>query len=102
MPGHDDLEDATVDFPVAELRGPPLVHAQVDDVQPVTEIVEHKARLTVIGADGPRFPERVEIVKSHLLAPDAASGRGEAMLFRWRRGREQRHIAIGRANRGLI
>jgi len=53
VPGHDDLEDAAVDFPVAELRGPPLIHAQVVDVQPATEIVEHKARLTVIGADGP-------------------------------------------------
>ena len=102
MPGHDDLEDAVVDFPVAELRGPPLIHAQVDDVQPVTEIIEHEARLTVIGADGPRFPQCAKIVKSHLLAPDAAGRRGEAVLFRWRRGREQRHVTIGWAHRGLI
>jgi hypothetical protein len=35
------------------LRGPPLVHAQVDDVQPVTEIVEDQARLAVVRPDGP-------------------------------------------------
>ena len=53
MPRHDDLKDAAVDFPVAELRGSPLIHAQVDDVHPVTEIVEHEARLAVVRADGP-------------------------------------------------
>jgi hypothetical protein len=62
VPGHDHLEDPAVDFPVAELRGPPLIHAQVDDVQPVAEIVEHQARLTVVRADGARFPERAEVI----------------------------------------
>ena len=102
IPGHDDLEDAAIDFPVPELGGSPLVHAQVDDVQPIAEIVEHEARLTVIRPDGPRFPQPVEFVKPHLLAPDAARCRGEAMLFRWRRGREQRHVTIRWANCGLI
>ena len=62
VPRHDDLEHAAIDLPVAELPGPPLVHAQVDDVQPVTEVVEHQARLAVIGPDGPRFPQRVKLV----------------------------------------
>jgi hypothetical protein len=94
MPGHDHLEDAAVDFPVAELRGSLLVHAQVDDVHPVAKVVEHEAGLAVVGADGPRFPQPVEVVKAHLLAPYAARRRGEAVLFRWGRGREQRHVAV--------
>src|SRR6202044_2692160 len=71
VPGDDHLEDAAVDLPVAELRGARRVHAQVDDVQPVTKVVEHQARLAVIGPDGPRLPQRVEVVEAHLLAPDA-------------------------------
>jgi hypothetical protein len=62
VPGHDHLEDPAVDFPVTKLRGPPLIHTQVDDVQPVAEIVEHEARLTVVRADGARFPQRVEVI----------------------------------------
>ena len=102
VPRHDDLEYAPVHFPVAELRGPGRIHAQVDDVQTVPEIVQHQARLTVVGADGPRFPQRVEVVEPHLLAPDAAGGGGEGVLFRrWRR-REQRDVTVGGADRGLI
>ena len=52
MPLHHDLEHAAVNLPVAQLTGPALVHAQVDDVQPVAEIVKDQARLTVVGADG--------------------------------------------------
>jgi hypothetical protein len=39
--GHDDLEDPPVDLPVAQLQGAPLVHAQVGDVHPVAQVIEH-------------------------------------------------------------
>ena len=77
VPLHDDLEHAAIDLPVAELPGPSLVHAQVNNVQPVAEVVEHQARLAVVGADRARFPQPVEVVESHLLAPDATAGNGE-------------------------
>jgi hypothetical protein len=59
---HHDLEHAAIDLPVAELPGSPFLHAQVDDVQPVTEVVKHQARLAVVRPDGPRFPQRVELI----------------------------------------
>jgi hypothetical protein len=58
---HHDLEHTAIDLPVAELPGPPFLHAQVDDVQPVTEVVKHQARLAVVRPDRPRFPQRVEL-----------------------------------------
>ena len=77
MPLHHDLEHPAVDLPVAQLPGPALVHAQVDDVQPVAEVVKDQARLTVVGPDRTRLPQPVKIVESHLLAPDTAAGHGE-------------------------
>jgi hypothetical protein len=59
LPGDDHLEDAAIDLPVAELPGASLVHAEVDDVQPVAEVVEDEARLTPVVADRPGLPQRV-------------------------------------------
>ena len=77
---HHDLEHTAIDLPVAELSGPPLLHAQVDDVQPVTKVVKNQARLAVVRPDRPRFPQRVELTQPDLLAPDPAGGGGEAIL----------------------
>ncbi len=103
MPLDHDLEHPAVDLPVAQLPGPALVHAQVDDVQPVAEVVKDQARLAVVGPDRTRFPQPVKIVESHLLAPDATAGHGgEAVLLGRRRRGEQRDVAVGRADRSLV
>jgi hypothetical protein len=52
MPGDHYLENAAVHLPVAELPRALFFHAQVDDVQPVAEVVEHEARLAPVAADG--------------------------------------------------
>ena len=59
MAGHHDLEDLAVDLPVAELPGPHRVPAQVDDVQPVAEVVKDQAGLAPVLTDQPGLPERL-------------------------------------------
>jgi hypothetical protein len=54
LPGDHDLEDFPVDLPVAELRGPRGVPAQVGDVQPVAKVVQDQAGLLSVVADRPR------------------------------------------------
>ena len=66
---YHNFEDPAVDLPVAELAGPHLIHAEIGDVQPVAEIVKHEAGLAVEGADGPRFPEGVDLADPYLFAP---------------------------------
>jgi hypothetical protein len=102
MPGDHDLEDAPIHLPVAELPRAPLVHAEIDDVQPVAHVVEHQARLAAVAADRAGFPERVNVVQLDLLAPDAPGCGGEAVFFRRRRCGEQRDVTIGRTDSGLV
>jgi hypothetical protein len=101
VPRHDHLEDAPVDLPVPELQGPSLVHAKVGDVQPVTEVIEHEARLASVSADRAGLPQRVNVADRHLLSP-VTDGRGETMVLRRRSRGEQRDVAVGRAHAGLV
>lgn len=102
MPGDDDLEYAAVDLPVAELPGPPFVHAEVDDVQPVTQVVEDEARFAAVGADRPGLPQRFDLAELDVLAPDAAGSGGEPVLLGRRRGGEQRDVAVGGTDGSLV
>jgi hypothetical protein len=102
MAGDDDLEHAAVDLPVAELPGAALVHAEVDDMQPVAHVVEHEAGLAAIAADRPGLPQGVDLVQPHLLAPDAAGSGREPVLFGRRWGGEQGDIAVGRSHGSLV
>jgi hypothetical protein len=102
VPGDDDLEHAAVDLPVAELPGAALVHAEIDDVQPVAQVVEHQAGFAAVVADRAGFPERVDVVQLHMLAPETAGNGGEAVLLGRRRSGEQRDIPVGRAHGSLV
>jgi len=102
VPGDDDLEHAPVNLPVAKLLGPPLVVAQVDDVQPVAHVIENEAPLAPVVADRPGFPQRVDVSELHLLAPDAPGSRGETVLLGGRRGGEQRDISVGGPHGSLV
>ena len=72
-PGRHQFEYAAVDLPVAELLSLVAVVAQVTDVQPVTQVVQDHAALAAEGADGPRFPDSLDLGDGQLLAPVAGS-----------------------------
>ncbi len=57
----DELEDAAVDLPVAELLGPVRVVAQICDVQAISQIVEHDAALAAEKADRPGLVQRLDV-----------------------------------------
>ena len=100
-PRHHDLEDLPVDLPVAQLRGACGVPAQIGDVQPVTQVIQHQARLAPVVAHRPRLPQRVEIGDTDLLAP--VPGRGhEPEFLRRRAGREQRRLHAVRTQSRLV
>lgn len=102
LPGDDDLEHATVDLPVAELPGVPFVHAEIDDVQPVAEIIQDEAWFAAVVADRAGLPQRVDLAELDVLAPDAAGRGGEAVLLGRRRGGEQRDVTVGGTHGSLV
>jgi len=102
LPGDDDLEHAAVDLPVAELPGPPFVHAEVDDVQPVAEVVQDEARLAAVVADRAGLPQRADLAELDVLAPDAAGCGGEAVLLGRRRSGEKGDVAVGGTHGSLV
>ena len=85
MPGHHDLEYLPVDLPVPELPGKNGIPAQVDDVQPVTKVIEHQAGVATVVAHRPGLPQRVEVADVDLLAP--VPGRAAKTELLWRRAR---------------
>src|SRR5580693_449000 len=101
VPGHHDLEHLPVDLPVPELPGQNGIAAQVDDVQPVAEVVEHQAGVAPVVAHRARLPQRVEIADVDLLAPVPGGGT-EAEFLRRRAGGEQRHLRAVRTEAGLV
>ena len=101
LAGDHDLEHAPVHLPEPQPPGQVEVPAQVGDVHPVAQVVEHDARLAPVSADRAGLPQRVDVVDSHLLAPVADGGR-KAMVLGRRGGREQRDVAVGGANAGLV
>jgi hypothetical protein len=102
LPGDDNLEHAAVDLPVTELPGAPFIHAEVDDVQPVAEVVQDEARLTTVVADRAGLPQRADLAELDVLAPDAAGRRGEAVLLGRRRGGEKGDVAVGGTHGSLV
>ena len=101
VPGGDQLEYPPVDFPIADLLGPVRVVSEVDDVQPVPEIVKNDATLAAEDPDRPGLVQGLYIRQTHLLAP-VAGGRLESE-FLWRRaGGEQHDIGIRRADARLV
>lgn len=102
LPGDDDLEHAAVDLPVAELPGAPFVHAEVDDVQPVAEVVQDETRLAAVVTDRAGLPQRADLTELDVLAPDAAGCGGEAVLLGRRRGGEKGDVAVGGTDGGLV
>jgi hypothetical protein len=74
LAGGDQLEDAPVNLPVAELLGPEGVMTQVRDMEAVGEFVEHDAAFTAEHADGPGLIQRVKVVPAHLFAPVPSRG----------------------------
>jgi hypothetical protein len=102
LPGDDDLEHATVDLPVAKLSGAPFVHAEVDDMQPVAEVVQDEAWLATVAADRAGLPQRADLAELDVLAPDAAGCGGEAVLLGRRRSGEKGDVAVGGTHGGLV
>jgi hypothetical protein len=86
-PGRDQLEDAAVDLPVAELLSLVAVVAQVADVQPVAQVVQHHAALAAEHADRAGFPHGLDLGNRQLLAP-VPGGRLEAQVLRRRARRK--------------
>ena len=85
-PRRDELEDAAVHLPVAKLLGLEAIMAEVPDVQPVAEIIQHHAALAAERADWPGFPDRLDIVEPQLLAPVPGRGLEAELLGRRARG----------------
>jgi hypothetical protein len=97
----DQLEDPAIDLPVTDLLGPVRVVAQIGDVQPVVEIVEHDATFAAEHADRPGLVQRLNVSQVNLLAPVAGS-RFELQIFRWRAGGEQDDVRIRWADASLV
>jgi hypothetical protein len=101
LAGGDQLEDAAVHLPVTELFRLVGVMAQIADVQPVAEVVEHDAALAPEPADRPGLPQRLHLLDAQLLAPVTGGGL-EAELLGRRAGGEQHHVTVGGADPGLV
>ena len=72
--GRDEFEDTAVHLPIPELLGLVGVMAQVCDMQPVAEIIEHDAALTPERAGRLGLPQRLDFVDAQLLAPVSGGG----------------------------
>jgi hypothetical protein len=97
----DQLEDASVNLPVAELLGAERIVTQVGDVEAVAEVVEHDATLATEDSDGSRLVQHLNVTPAYFLSP--VPGRGlEAQILRWRARGEQDHARLLRTNAGLI
>ena len=101
VPRRYQLEHAAVDLPVSELFRLVSVMAQVGDVQPVAEVVEHDAAAAPERAHRPGLPQRLHVLDPQLLAPVAGGGL-EAQLLWGRAGGEQHHILVGGADARLV
>jgi hypothetical protein len=101
MPGHHDLEYLPVDLPVPELPGENGIPAQVDNVEPVAEVIEHQAGVAPVVAHRPRLPQRVEVADVDLLAPVSGCAT-KAEFLRRRAGGEQRHLSAVGTEAGLV
>src|SRR6266704_3547647 len=97
----DQLEDAAVDFPVAEPLGQIPIVAKVGDVQAVGEVIEHHAALTAEHTDRPRLVEHLDVSAADFLPPVPGS-RLESQLLGRGTGREQDHARLVRANAGFV
>ncbi len=101
LAGGDQLKDAPVNLPVAELLGAERVMTQVRDMEAVGEVVEHDAACTAERADRPGLVQRMKVVPAHLLAPVPSRGLEAESLGRRARG-EQDHAGLGRTNSSLV
>jgi hypothetical protein len=97
----DQLEHAAVHFPVTELRGSDGVVAEIDDVQPVGQVIEDDATFTAEHSDRARLVKRLHLGTMDQLAP-VPGGRLELQFLRRRAGREQHDIGIIGADSGLV
>jgi hypothetical protein len=97
----DQLEHAPVHFPVTELRRSDGVVAEIDDMQPVGQVVEDDATLATEHSDRARLVKRLHCGAADLLAP-VPGGRLELQFLRRRAGREKHDIGIVRADSGLV
>jgi hypothetical protein len=77
------------------------VGAEIGDVEPFAELVEHDAGLAAEHANGTRFPQGIDLSPDHLLAP-VSGGRFEAEFLRRWAGCEQHHVRVRRAHTHLI
>jgi hypothetical protein len=101
LPRRDQLENASVDFPVAQLRGAQRVVSEVDDVQPVGQVIEHHAAFATEDADGARLVQHLYLSTVDVLAP--VPGRWlEPELFRRRAGSEEHDVRLVRTNPGFV
>jgi hypothetical protein len=101
MPGRDQLEDSTIDFPVAKLFGAIRIMTQVRDVQAVGEIVEHDATLTAEHSDRPRLVQRLNLKPAYPLPP-VPGRRLKSQVLGRRAGGEQDDSGLVRADAGLV
>jgi hypothetical protein len=97
----DQLEDAPVHLPVAKLRGAEGVVAEIDNVQPVGQVIKDDATFATEHSDRARLVKRLHCRAVDLLAP-VPGGRLELQFLRRRAGREQHDIGIVRADSGLV
>jgi len=98
---HDHLIRAAIDLPVAELLRTVGIVAEVSDVQPVSNFLEHQARFGSVPADGPRLPQCVDFRTADPLKPVAGGGLETEVRLRPARS-EQDHVGVSRAHAGLV
>jgi hypothetical protein len=97
----DQLEHAPIHFPVTELCGADSVVAEIDDVQPVGQVIKDDATFATEHSDRARLVKRLHLGPAYLLAP-VPGGRLEFQFLRRRAGCEQHDIGIIWADSGLV
>ncbi|HET9897189.1 MAG TPA: hypothetical protein VFQ44_19820 [Streptosporangiaceae bacterium] len=97
----DQLEDAPVDLPVAELSRAERVVTEVDDVQAVVQVVKHDTAFPPEHADRPGLIQRLHLHAVYLLAP--VTGGWLEPEFLWRRaGSEEHNVELARTYACLV
>jgi hypothetical protein len=101
VPGGDQLEDAPVNLPVTELSGPDRVMAEIHDMQPVGQVIEHDARLAAEHPYWPGLVQRLDVRAVDALAP-VPGGWLEPQVFRRRARGEKYDIGLIRSDPRLV